>query len=63
MHSIKIDINPQGDVTIKDVVGGGSNCTEITKKLEKLLGSTNENTRSYTDEYTGEITEEQQLDL
>jgi len=62
-HSIKLEITPRGDVVIKDVAGGGSTCTEITKKLEALMGAPDENSRSYTDEYLPEQEEGQSLEI
>lgn len=49
--SYKVTIKTNGQISFGDVKGYGSNCQEATKKLEELLGHSDESTRTLTDEY------------
>jgi DNA integrity scanning protein DisA with diadenylate cyclase activity len=50
-RKISFSIAKNGDVTLKDVCGLGTNCQEATQDIEKLLGNVDENSRSLTQNY------------
>jgi hypothetical protein len=43
-------IDKEGNVLVEKVEGYGSSCLEVTRNLEKALGSADESTRVLTDE-------------
>ncbi len=51
MSKIKIRIDKNGNPTILDVCGHGTNCQEATKNFEKMLGKAAEESRQLTDSY------------
>jgi hypothetical protein len=52
MARVRLKIDKDGNPTILDVCGGGTNCQENTANFEKLLGNADERTRAHTDSYT-----------
>jgi hypothetical protein len=46
-----VQIAPDGKINIKDVTVYGASCQEVTKKLEELLGASDESKRTLTEEY------------
>ncbi len=51
MARIKIKIDKNGNPTILDVCGEGTNCLEATKNFEKALGTAVESSRQLTENY------------
>lgn len=58
MAKIRIKIDKNGNPTILNVCGEGTNCMEATKNFEKALGAAVEESRQLTENYyEGEVEE------
>ena len=53
-------IDPNGELSVVEVTGFGSACTQVTKAIE-MIGDVDESTRQYTDEIHQEVENDQQL--
>ncbi len=52
---IVFKIDKEGNVKIDEITGFGSECKNFTELLENSLGTTDEASRVFTDEYQGSI--------
>lgn len=51
MKRILIHVDKQGNPSVKEVNGYGSNCLEATRAWEEMMGKVNEDSRELTTEF------------